>query len=1283
MAATEVQLEGGRFVRIWRRGFVGRKGACGEYVMRISEVVRLAGLTGRVHVRSAGKPEHAATSAAESYPILRIREGCGFALPAPGKPATPEVVADAWAGPAEVLQHLVAKAKGTAGAPLAEGLFCGEGNDKGLMLRPGEMCQWDRKGKGPDDIEVYLGPLPAGTPAREPVSDAAAQVAARRVIALWENERWIPAKGWGPATLPTDPHPWCDDDGHKMPPESVQPPASGDRPRSDSEWCSEWEPIRNQDTDALGWEYATGFLMGRGWYPQPKGHHHVRRRRWRRHYRISPAALGLPPEIASPARNTSSGSNVSPATSVQRSDSDGLAAELGFVNISSPEARAAPPPVQSVQSAHRQRMATEQLTSPDGDPVAICTTWENQRWFIVKGWSPPGALDRPNWSTHDGQIELTKEMFAVPSVGTHPPEECEWAGDWHVVVTAATDEEGWRFASNFPNFDGDGRTEGTGGSRRHGTVRRRRWAREARVKDQFRVRRERQPRRVQGLCAAEAQLAGGAVAISRPFAASGRLAAKLGKVTFSVHTAAAGLHTVLASYSAKCGHRVRWSVNGTAAQEASWPGTPKDELTTASTLLTLPRGASAVSVEVLGLEDLPEPVGRWQLTGDEDEVVQYSITRGPTGFFFEQTLPTRARGDLRRAAGQGPGGAAAQWAVDLEDGVLWLTLREGAEDAADTMESVFEIRETGELVRGCATRIRGGEAGRKEPAEAQPADGNVMLDTIQLTPPVRGVAPLTAGGKAAHCVCCRVFCGEGGLCRVKVGVDPLATQREEEEPALTFDAYREPAEGLDRWEVLRLAGPPQQGWQVVLPPGAERPAAAAPTVAEFWARRCDPALVRRAGPDCKRTTVWVRRKAAKDAGPGTVLSKEPACPEGWVDTACIVTADAELSRMPGWVAEPGHGRRRCASGYRAGSSTPPREHLPRGFPRNRSGECSVLDRSVLAASGILPTGGGGAAQPPERVPSQGVVQLTVRHATIASGASGDFYVHVSYVHPAAEQEHITAHRRGPVPSWDETIRLHIPDDRVPVRVEVWQQPQFSGSHHRIGEACLALGKCSSFAKCATVEGSAHEICTDKSLALYGNPGQPSLGRIFVAWDFKIEGPTEDQATDSPEAAQSRSSAPSRTRREGCAEEREGCIVFTKMRGRKLLKQDMFASDPFLRVQWRGLCGADYDEQTPHVTRSLNPEWKGATLSMPVERRDTPVRVSCWDWDKVGENKPLGEFMFTLRGRADTGSDWFSLQPRRGETNRAVLGSQGKLGEIGLTWAFESSGATAYNSDSSD
>jgi len=94
-------------------------------------------------------------------------------------------------------------------------------------------------------------------------------------------------------------------------------------------------------------------------------------------------------------------------------------------------------------------------------------TYENQRWWLGKGWRQellPG--ERPSWSDELGLVTLCKEDVMLP------PGNWKWESDWRYVTTSKTDENGWEYASRFKKFENPERKKSFVQS-----VRRRKWTR--------------------------------------------------------------------------------------------------------------------------------------------------------------------------------------------------------------------------------------------------------------------------------------------------------------------------------------------------------------------------------------------------------------------------------------------------------------------------------------------------------------------------------------------------------------------------------------------------------------------------------------------------------------------------------------------------------------------------------------------------------------------------------------------------------------------------------------
>ena len=106
----------------------------------------------------------------------------------------------------------------------------------------------------------------------------------------------------------------------------------------------------------------------------------------------------------------------------------------------------------------------------------VFRTWENQRWYPLKGWS--GKLlptDRPSWSDEAGKQATPRDAFPLPPQHT-------WLQEWAPVLNQKPggaqgdaediDADGWMYAVDFPRT-----WHGAPGKSK--VVRRREWTRAA------------------------------------------------------------------------------------------------------------------------------------------------------------------------------------------------------------------------------------------------------------------------------------------------------------------------------------------------------------------------------------------------------------------------------------------------------------------------------------------------------------------------------------------------------------------------------------------------------------------------------------------------------------------------------------------------------------------------------------------------------------------------------------------------------------------------------------
>lgn len=104
-------------------------------------------------------------------------------------------------------------------------------------------------------------------------------------------------------------------------------------------------------------------------------------------------------------------------------------------------------------SLHQPSPSPTPVIEMEDDIPLVAEVYENQRYYPVLGWSAK-LMDRPSWSSGDGQTERNKDDFKVPPGWT-------WAGEWQIEIhdgpNGTTDSEGWSYATDFTrNYRGSG-----------------------------------------------------------------------------------------------------------------------------------------------------------------------------------------------------------------------------------------------------------------------------------------------------------------------------------------------------------------------------------------------------------------------------------------------------------------------------------------------------------------------------------------------------------------------------------------------------------------------------------------------------------------------------------------------------------------------------------------------------------------------------------------------------------------------------------------------------------
>jgi len=107
-----------------------------------------------------------------------------------------------------------------------------------------------------------------------------------------------------------------------------------------------------------------------------------------------------------------------------------------------------------------------ELTELDEDAglnMVVEETYENQRYFPIKGWSKVMPGDRPGWSDINGHEERLLQKITISKGWL-------WDGEWQIDKNRAVDSEGWEYAFEFSG-------EYHASKKKTDLVRRRRWAR--------------------------------------------------------------------------------------------------------------------------------------------------------------------------------------------------------------------------------------------------------------------------------------------------------------------------------------------------------------------------------------------------------------------------------------------------------------------------------------------------------------------------------------------------------------------------------------------------------------------------------------------------------------------------------------------------------------------------------------------------------------------------------------------------------------------------------------
>jgi len=115
------------------------------------------------------------------------------------------------------------------------------------------------------------------------------------------------------------------------------------------------------------------------------------------------------------------------------------------------------------------------------------------------------------------------------------------------------------------------------------------------------------------------------------------------------------------------------------------------------------------------------------------------------------------------------------------------------------------------------------------------------------------------------------------------------------------------------------------------------------------------------------------------------------------------------------------------------------------------------------------------------------------------------------------------------------------------------------------------------------------------------------------------------------------------------------VEITVIGGKELASRDANGkSDPYLRLLY-----GQTRLKTTIQKKTLNPAWKNEVFLIPLDENEPTLRVQCWDWNLIGSDETMGEFVIDLRKfQPNTPvTAWYSLAPEEGKKkSKEVRGS---------------------------
>ena len=98
-------------------------------------------------------------------------------------------------------------------------------------------------------------------------------------------------------------------------------------------------------------------------------------------------------------------------------------------------------------NSNELRVAKSSNYKKGGNNLIKFELYENERWWVVVGWTKNLAEERPTWCRVDKPFTFCdKNKVFLPNDENN---KYQWSADWKIEKNDNTDEEGWEYSANF------------------------------------------------------------------------------------------------------------------------------------------------------------------------------------------------------------------------------------------------------------------------------------------------------------------------------------------------------------------------------------------------------------------------------------------------------------------------------------------------------------------------------------------------------------------------------------------------------------------------------------------------------------------------------------------------------------------------------------------------------------------------------------------------------------------------------------------------------------------